>query len=167
MSSPTFQTVPPSTNRFLHRCIVVSVFLLASTAKIEINAIETNQSGRVPASVLQVESQVKPNHFSAQQIFQAPKVTREIALLHTSQGFIPSALVLDTAHTFDLHIVNINLNTKTASIFIDEFGVQQSMPFAEDKKIQIRPRHPGKYFIVSPESGFEATLTVIETQKSK
>jgi hypothetical protein len=161
-----FRNEPTFTSSFLHRCILVSAFFLASTANVEIQAIETKTVSRFPAQN-KVESSALPqvSRFSARDIFQAPRPTKEVVLLHTASGFVPRNLVLDTAHAFELTIVNVNASTKTASFFIDEFGVQQGMPFAETQKVLLRPKQVGKFYVVSPESGFEAQLIVIDTQK--
>jgi len=41
------------------------------------------------------------------------------------------------------------------------------MPFAEVKKIHLRPKHVGKFFVVSPESGFEAQVIVIDMKNAR
>jgi len=124
MSMLNFQSVPKSTNSFLHRSILVSVFFLASTAKVEIQAIETKNAPRVPTQNKVEHSELPPSQrFSTRDLFQVSQPSKEIVLLHTANGFVPRQLVLDTSHTFELTIVNVNTSTKTASFFIDEFGV--------------------------------------------
>jgi heme/copper-type cytochrome/quinol oxidase subunit 2 len=146
---------------------LLSVFLLASTAKVEIQAIETNTSARVPAQMKTEEVKVNQRDFQARDLFQSPRLSKEVVLLHTDTGFVPKSLVLDTAHVFELTVVNVNSRTKAASFFIDEFGVQQAMPYAETKKVHLIPKQSGKYFVVSPESGFEAHVIVIDSPKER
>jgi len=170
MNMQTSQIAPRSTKLFFRRCILLSAFLLTSTAKVEIKAIQSSTSSRLPASL--TEEGVHPrsqqrSDFQARDIFQAPRSSKEVVLLHTENGFVPKSLILDTEHVFELTVVNVNAKTKAASFFIDEFGVQQAMPFAETRKVHLRPKQVGKYFVVSPESGHEAFINVIEHKKSR
>jgi hypothetical protein len=126
---------------FFHKCFLFSLFLFVSTIKIEIQAV-------LPTA-----------------IFEVPKPMKEVVLLHTSEGFVPKTLVLDTDHHFQLVVVNVNPKTKTASFFIDEFGIQQGMSFSEPKKVILRPKQVGHFFVLSPESGFESQLVVISSQR--
>lgn len=86
----------------------------------------------------------------------------DVVIALTSQGFIPQKLVMELGKSYEIYLVNLNERVKLSSFFIDEFGVQGSLPFSEMRKVTVIPKVGGEFFILSPETGALAQILVIE-----
>lgn len=176
--SPTVKTYTKTQpiffgNRVLHVLFLVSVFLVTSTIRFEIQALEIDWSKRSGTRAITRTPQSEPASAIPKsiapawigEVFETPRPSQEVVLIHTSTGFVPSQIVIDTTRNYELHVVNVSDTVKTASFFIDHFGVQKGMPYASVQKVQLRPKQAGKFSIFSPETNFEAQLIVLDLNK--
>ena len=126
---------------------------------IGLSKTQDKKNSRLPA---QTHSPQSANRQPNQGVSRILSRGGEVVIVLTEQGFVPQKLMLERGKIYDVYLVNINEKMKLSSFFIDEFGVQGSLPHAQMRKISLTPKVSGEFFILSPESGALVQILVAE-----
>ncbi|MCS6838966.1 MAG: cupredoxin domain-containing protein [Bdellovibrionaceae bacterium] len=165
-----------SKNQWIFRAIKTLVFLLTSLLHFTIQSKETIEissqttAQRHPSNFEKISKKIdsQPSstvntHPRVQELL-SPELDhnkKTIVMLHSDNGFIPNQVQFESNTKVELVITNVNRNNRLASFLIDQFGIQDSMPFGEVKKIMLPVKKEGTFYIICPESGFEGKIHVL------
>lgn len=111
---------------------------------------------RLPASIVDQVPQ------SAKKIPVATTAEREIVILQTEKGFVPSVINLSVGEKYTFHVVNVNPQAKNSSFLLDAFSQNHGTYFGTTKEFSVSPQVAGKFKFQSPESGFDGEINIID-----
>lgn len=94
-------------------------------------------------------------------------VSKEIVILQTEQGFVPSLIQVKKGETYKIHVVNLNMKEKNVSFLMDSFTQSHNTVYGAPKTFTIEPKVEGVYSYQCPETGVQGKLVVIPDVKAR
>jgi hypothetical protein len=127
-----------------------------SKRQIEFNQVSDIQ--RKPASL--PKSDILPGLIqkTAESLIEP---VQEVAILNTSEGFVPKVLRLKKDVTYKINIVNVHSSEKNLSFVMDAFSESQGTHFGEVKSFTVSPKIEGTFSYLCPETAAEGRIVVI------
>lgn len=126
---------------------------------------------RMPASVVSVDPTINAdnNDKSSSEIIAALKrmanlsaPSKDIVIIQTEDGFIPSTLNVQKNQTYQIYVVNLNSKEKNVSFLMDSFSQSHNTVFGNVRSFKINPNVEGVFSYQSPETGAAGKLVVVE-----
>ncbi|HPI41723.1 MAG TPA: cupredoxin domain-containing protein [Pseudobdellovibrionaceae bacterium] len=127
-----------------------------SKRQIEFNQV-TDQT-RAPASIKKPEPTPLLIQKTAQSLMEP---VQEIAILNTSNGFIPNILRLKKDTSYKINIVNVHSEQKNLSFVMDAFSESKGTHFGEVNSFTVSPKIEGVFSYLCPETAAEGRIVVI------
>lgn len=93
---------------------------------------------------------------------QPVEPTKEIVILNTESGFIPSKVRVKKGEAYKVHVVNLNMREKNVSFLMDSFSQSHNTVFGVKKTFNIEPQVEGIYSYQCPETGVQGQLIVVK-----
>lgn len=91
---------------------------------------------------------------------------KDIVVVHTKDGFVPSLLPLRRNESYKLHFFNLDGANKNISLLIELFKVQKGLFFTDQVTVSVTPTQEGRVRFESPETGHFGEIQVINAETS-
>lgn len=137
----TADIVPPTTET--HASVPTQAVISRPTAK-----SESQKDSELAQAIRKAVQPVTPS--------------REIVILNTENGFVPSKIRVKKGEAYQVHVVNLNMKEKNVSFLMDSFAQSQNTVFGLEKTFIIEPQVEGVYSYQCPETGIQGQLVVVK-----
>ncbi|MBC7466771.1 MAG: cupredoxin domain-containing protein [Bdellovibrio sp.] len=87
--------------------------------------------------------------------------SKEIVILQTENGFVPSMVQVKKGEVYKIHVVNLNMKEKNVSFLMDAFTQSYNTVYGTPKTFTIEPKVEGVFSYQCPETGVQGKLVVI------
>lgn len=94
-------------------------------------------------------------------------VSKEIVILQTEQGFVPSTVQVKKGEVYKIHVVNLNMKEKNVSFLMDAFTQSYNTVYGNLKSFTIEPKVEGVFSFQCPETGMQGKLVVVPDVKNR
>jgi plastocyanin len=87
--------------------------------------------------------------------------SKEIVILQTEAGFVPSMVHVKKGEVYKIHVVNLNMKEKNVSFLMDAFTQSYNTVYGTPKTFTIEPKVEGVFSYQCPETGVQGKLVVV------
>ncbi len=124
---------------------------------------------RMPTSTTPVDpDQGSPSLVQALKNAISPvEPSKDIVIIQTEEGFIPSEINLQKGYVYKIHVVNLNPKEKNVSFLMDSFSQSHNTVYGNIRTFNISPKIEGVFSFQSPETGASGTVVVITDKKTR
>ncbi len=127
----------------------------------EVDFKRVQNTNRMPTSVQSEEK------YGLIESFVEPVTegTKDIVVMNTDEGFVPSSIPIKKGGAYRLHVVNVNSKFKNSSFSLDEFSQHHSTLFGKVVVMDLNPKVDGVFKFHCPETGFKGQVVVIPSDR--
>ena len=125
--------------------------------KVEPSNVAPPQTNEVVAVTKPVDSEVAE---ALKKVVVPTDSTKEVVIIQTEDGFIPSTVQLKKDEVYKIHVVNLNMKEKNVSFLLDAFTQSYNTVYGVQKSFSIEPKVEGVFSFQCPETGMQGKLVV-------
>ncbi len=100
------------------------------------------------------------------QVFETTEIAKDIVILNSDKGFIPSTIQLQQGSSYRIHVVNVNEQKRNLSIIVDAFGQHHNTIYGSARSFQLSPKAEGIFSYQCPETSIQGKIVVVPQGRS-
>lgn len=136
----------------------------------ELKDLTSISTAAVPATATPAEV-VKPTDSeiidALKKVVMPVDASKEIVILQTENGFVPSLVQVKKGEVYKIHVVNLNMKEKNVSFLMDAFTQSYNTVYGNLKTFTIEPKVEGVFSYQCPETGVQGKLVVVPDMKDR
>lgn len=101
-----------------------------------------------------------------EDLLNSKEPVREVVILNTNSGFIPSVLRLKEGASYRFHVVNVSKKAKNVSFVMEDFSEFHGTYYGQVVSFYIHPKKTGVYTYQCPETSAQGRLVVVPSRET-